>query len=258
MQSLSVNINQGQQIYFASDLHLGAPNASQSLQREKHFVKWLNEIEKDAAALFLVGDVFDYWFEYKHFVPSGYVRLLGKLANMVDAGIQLFVFTGNHDLWMKNYFEKEIGAKVFFNPIELNCGEVKMLVGHGDGLGPGDYGYKWMKKVFTNPICIWLYQQLHPDFSYKIATFFSRRSREKQLKNGADDFNGIENEWLYQYAQKKLKTNFYNYFIFGHRHLPLNEAVTSQSNYINLGDWINHYSYAKFNGQTLKIAYFKP
>lgn len=270
MQSLQINIPINKAAYFASDLHLGAPNYQASRQRERIFITWLNEIEANAAVLFLVGDIFDYWFEYKHHVPKGYVRLLGKLAQMTDNGCKIYAFTGNHDLWLKNYLTEELNIPVFQEPITCFLNEKKLFIGHGDGLGPGDYGYKFIKKIFTNPLCKFMYRQLHPDFTYRIASYLSRRSRKAQENKGEDVFKGNEQEWLYLYAQKKLETTHFDYFVFGHRHLPLNIELNKESDeglpdknavqvsrYINLGDWINHFTYAKFTDKQLTLQYFK-
>ncbi len=274
MQLIEHHIKPGKKVFFASDLHLGTPSHEASRKREDKFVEWLCFIEQEAEALFLVGDIFDYWFEYKHYVPRGYVRLLGKLAQMSDKGCKIYAFTGNHDLWMKDYFQEELSIPVFHEPIHLQLNHKKFFVGHGDGLGPGDYSYKLLKKVFTNPVCKFLYSQLHPDFSARLATYFSRSSRKSQENKGEDVFQGKEQEWLYLYALKKLETKHFDYFVFGHRHLPLNidieyqsdalakaqtknEASEKASKYINLGDWINHFTYAKFDGEQLTLEYFR-
>ena len=244
-------------IYFASDLHLGIPNHQESLIREKRFIRWLEMIKSDATALYLMGDLFDYWHEYKYVVPKGYVRFLGKLAELRDEGLPIFAFTGNHDLWMFGYFEEELGIPVYHQPIVRTFNGKKFFLGHGDGLGPGDTGYKVMKKVFTNRFCQWAYRQIHPNWATGMAQFWSQRSKDAQQGSEEEVFKGKEHEWLYLYAQKKLKEEHFDYFVFGHRHLPLNIDLNEQSKYINLGDWINYNSYAKFDGQQLQLCYFE-
>ena len=244
-------------IYFASDLHLGIPNHQDSLVREKKFVRWLESIQDDAKALYLVGDIFDYWHEYKRVVPRGFVRLLGKLAELRDGGLPIFAFTGNHDLWMFGYFEEELGIPVYKEPIQKTFNNKKFYIGHGDGLGPGDYGYKRLKMLFTNPFCQWAYRQLHPDFAARIAQFSSKKSRLSQIDGDEEHFLGEDKEWLCIFAKEMLKKEHFDYFVFGHRHLPLNIALNTESKYINLGDWINHYSYAKFDGQEIHLCYFE-
>lgn len=243
-----MNIPEGKKVYFSSDNHLGAPTQSESRPREIRFVKWLDSIKEDAAAIFLLGDLFDFWFEYKHVVPKGFVRVLGKLAEIKDSGIPVYFFVGNHDLWMKDYFEEELNIPVFHQPKEFTFNNKSFLVGHGDGLGPGDHGYKKMKKVFTNPFSKWLYRWLHPDLGVPLAQYFSVKNK---AISGVEDqeFLGEDGEWLIQYCRRKLETKHYDYFIFGHRHLPLEINLNGKSTYINTGDWISHYTYAEFDGE---------
>ncbi len=242
---ISIQTSQNKKVYFASDQHLGAPTAEASLPREKKFVAWLDEVKKDAEAIFLLGDLFDFWFEYKTVVPKGFVRVLGKLSEIRDAGIPIYFFVGNHDLWMRDYFEKELDIPVFFEPQEFEINGLLFFIGHGDGLGPGDKGYKRMKKVFTFPLFQWMFRWLHPDWGVKLGQYMSVKNK---MISGDEDaqFLGNENEWLYQYCQRKLTQKHYDYFIFGHRHLPLNIELNEKSRYINLGDWIQYFTYGKF------------
>jgi UDP-2,3-diacylglucosamine hydrolase len=252
----SIEVPSGKKIYFASDNHLGAPTSQLSQPREKKFVRWLESLRKDAAAIFLLGDLFDFWFEYKTVVPKGFTRTLGKLAEITDSGIPVYYFVGNHDLWMNGYFEEELNIPVYHQPQIFEIGGKKFLIGHGDGLGPGDKGFKRMKKVFTNPASQWLFRWLHPDFGVRMAQYFSVRNR---MISGEEDvqFLGEDKEWLVQYAKKKLEKEHFDYFIFGHRHLPLNIALPGESRYINLGDWIGYFSYGVFDGNALKLEYFE-
>ena len=242
-----MQIPKGKKIYFSSDNHLGAPTNEVSLPREKKFVKWLDEIKKDAAAIFLLGDLFDFWFEYKTVVPKGFVRTLGKLAEISDSGIPIYFFVGNHDLWMKGYFENELNITTYHDIREFSFNGKSFLIGHGDGKGPYDKGYKRMKKIFTFPFSKWLYRWLHPDIGVRLAQYLSVKNK---LISGDEDKNflGDNKEWLALYAKKKLETKHFDYFIFGHRHLPLEIKVGDNSTYFNLGDWINHYTYGVFDG----------
>lgn len=242
-------------VYFASDQHFGAPTAELSFPREQKFVAWLDEIKQDADTLFLLGDLFDFWFEYKTVVPKGFVRVLGKLAELRDSGIHIYFFVGNHDLWMYDYFEKELKIPVFHKPKHFTINGKEFFIGHGDGLGPGDVGYKRMKRVFTNPFSKWLFRWLHPDIGVKLAQYLSVKNK---LISGEEDvkYLGKENEWLYQYAQKKLESAHFDYFIFGHRHLPLEILLKEDSHYFNLGDWIGYFSYGVFDGTTFELKRF--
>jgi UDP-2,3-diacylglucosamine hydrolase len=191
-------------IYFASDFHFGAPSAKQSKERETKFVRWLDEIKNDASEIFLLGDLFDFWFEYKSVVPKGYVRVLGKIAELSDSGIKIHLFTGNHDMWIFNYLPQELGATLYRKPIKRKWNNKSFFIGHGDGLGPGDHGYKFIKKVFANSFCQWLFARLHPNFGIGLANFFSGRSRAINLPKDAV-FLGEENEWLVQFCKEELK-----------------------------------------------------
>ena len=251
-----MKIPQGKKVYFASDNHLGAPTQEISLPREKKFVAWLDSIKHDASAIFLLGDLFDFWFEYKKVIPKGFTRTLGKLAELSDAGIPIYYFVGNHDLWMNGYFEEELNIPVYHKPKDFEINGKAFFIGHGDGLGPGDKGYKRMKKVFTNSFSKWLFRWLHPDLGVKLAQYMSVKNK---LISGEEDakFLGEENEWLSIYAKKKLAEKHRDYFVFGHRHLPLEISLENNSKYINLGDWINHYTYGEFDGDNFQLKTFE-
>jgi UDP-2,3-diacylglucosamine hydrolase len=251
-----MQIPAGKKVYFLSDFHLGVPNHASSLEREKKIVAFLDKVKDSAAMIFVVGDLFDFWFEYRTVVPKGYVRILGKLAELTDNQIPVHFFVGNHDMWMSGYFEKELNIPVFFESKSYEFNGKKMLVGHGDGLGPGDHGYKFIKKVFRNPICQFLFGLLPPFFGISLANFFSKRSR---IMTGVTDeqFLGEDKEWLVLYAKEKLKEEHFDFFVFGHRHLPIDLQLKSDSRYINLGDWIKYNSYAEFDGTTIHLKYYQ-
>lgn len=243
-------------IYFASDLHLGVPDMQSSRERELKFISWLEMAEKDADEIFLLGDIFDMWFEYKHVVPKGFVRLLGKLANLSDKGIKISIFCGNHDMWMFDYFPKEFNISVYRQPKEIEFNGKKFLIGHGDGIGTGDFGYKLVKGIFESKVCRWLFARLHPNFGIGMAHYFSRKSR---IANGNYDeyFISEEKEILIQYSKNYLKNSNIDYFVFGHRHLPMKILLSDASYYINTGEWVKNCSYAKLNGTELELLYYK-
>lgn len=252
---ISITTSQNKKVYFASDQHLGAPTAAASFPREKKFVAWLDSIKSDAEAIFLVGDLFDFWFEYKTVVPKGFVRVLGKLAEITDSGIPIYFFVGNHDLWMKDYFEKELNIPVFFKPQEFLINQKTFFIGHGDGLGPADFGYKRMKKVFTFPLFQWLFRWFHPDLGVKLGQYMSVKNK---LISGDEDFKflGNDKEWLVQYSKKKLQEKHYDFFVFGHRHLPLEIKLQENSTYFNLGDWIQYYTFGVFEESRFSLKKF--
>ncbi|MFN3342825.1 MAG: UDP-2,3-diacylglucosamine diphosphatase [Flavobacteriales bacterium] len=241
-------------MYFASDFHLGVPNYTESRKREDRIVKWLNEIEKDAQEIYLVGDVFDFWFEYKRAIPKGFVRLQGKIAELCDKGIPVKVFIGNHDMWMFDYLPTELGIELFREPVTVNYSGKKFMIGHGDGLGPGDHGYKMIKKIFRNRVCQWMFARLHPNFGIGIANYFSKSSRKKTKHE--DQYLGDEKEYLVNYCKGILQREDYDYFVFGHRHLPIDMKI-GNARYINLGDWIKFYTYAEFDGITMTFKTYE-
>ncbi|MEY4134283.1 MAG: UDP-2,3-diacylglucosamine diphosphatase [Saprospiraceae bacterium] len=248
-------MTEGKKIYFASDFHLGMDGRLSSRERELQLLRWLDEISADAEELFLVGDLFDFWFEYRSVVPRGFVRFLGKLAAMRDSGLPVHVFIGNHDMWMFDYFERELGIPVHRGPVVREFAGKTFFIGHGDGLGPADYGYKCIKKVFRSPFCQWLFGILHPDVGVGLANYLSGRSRASNPP--APKFLGEGQEWLIAYCHRKLETVAADYFVFGHRHLPIDFTLKNgTSRYINLGDWLYYNTYAVFDGTDLQLVFF--
>ncbi len=243
-------------IYFASDFHLGVDAKLSSIEREKLICQWLDEVSIDASQIWIVGDLFDFWFEYNRAVPKGFLKLFSKLIILKEKGIDIQIFTGNHDLWMHDYFTKELGIPVHKDRIQVELIGKKFFIAHGDGLGPGDTGYKIMKKIFTNAFSKFLYRWLHPDLGIPLANFFSGKSRNSQVM--LKEYLGSEREWLCQYVERKSETNDFDYYIFGHRHLPIDYELKNQkSRYINLGDWLIHQSYAVYDGIELKVCFYK-
>jgi UDP-2,3-diacylglucosamine hydrolase len=247
----------GKKIYFLSDFHLGSPDRLTSLQREKLIIRFLDSIQDLASEIFIVGDLFDFWFEYKTVVPKGFVRILGKLASMTDRGISIQFFVGNHDMWMKNYFEKELSIPVYYEPKVFTREGKKFLIGHGDGLGPGDGGYKFLKKIFRNKFSQTLFGILPPAIGVGIANYFSHKSRQTTHQTN-EIFLGEDQEWLIDYCKIRLKEENFDYMIFGHRHLPIDFRFPSGARYINLGDWISYFTYACFDGKELILQSFDP
>lgn len=246
----------GKKIYFASDFHLGAPNDPKSPERERLLCKWLDEIKADAEEIYLAGDIFDFWYEYVYTVPKGFVRILGKIAELTDRGIKVHFFTGNHDTWMKDYFPKELNVSVHDEPVSKTFNGKNFYIGHGDGLGPGDYWYKFLKGIFRSKISQWLYSRVHPNLAFWVARASSLKSRAA-TGNSDEIFEGAEKEWLFQFCREYLKNNKVDYFVFGHRHLPLELDVDGKAQYVNLGDWLRYNSYAVFDGTKLELKYYK-
>lgn len=252
---LDFSLNQ-KKLYFASDFHLGAPNETESKIREKRIIRWLDSISNDAAAIFLVGDIFDFWFEYGEVIPKGFIPFISKISQIREQGVPILFFTGNHDLWMKDYFTRELGIPVYHHPIVLSVEGKKILIGHGDGLGQGDNSYKFLKTVFTNPFANWLFRWLHPDLGVKLAKAWSSRSRITNMGKNENRFMN-EDEWLWQYC-KDLESRFHHdFYIFGHRHLPLELPVGEKSTYFNLGEWVSQNTYLEFDEAGGKLLTFE-
>ena len=246
----------GKKIYFASDFHLGIPDLRTSIEREKRICKWLDSIAESAEVLYLVGDIFDAWFEYGNVVPKGHTRFLGKLAQLRDSGLVIEAFTGNHDLWMLDYFESELGIPVHHEPIRRTINGKSFFIGHGDGLGPGDHGYKMLKKVLRSPFSQWLYRRVHPNTGVGLAAWFSGLG-SKHADMPTKEFRGPDKEWLVQFCLETLNNEHIDYFVFGHRHIAIEYPLPQNSLYINLGDWIKFDSYGEFDGSAMRLKFYK-
>jgi UDP-2,3-diacylglucosamine hydrolase len=289
-QQLEVTLLPEKKIYFASDFHLGAPNHTESLKRERRLVRWLESIRHDAQMICLVGDLFDFWYEHKRVVPRGFVRFLGKLGELTDAGIEIIVFPGNHDMWMTDYFEKELNIKTFRRPLELTVKSlqstiyslqssarheqptiqtvdskpqtlnpksqtINILIAHVDGLGPGDYNYKLLQKVFESKLARWAFGNLmHPDWALWLGQSWARHSWKKHDKEGQPVFLGEDKEWLLLYAKEEDSKKHRDFYIFGHRHIELDQTVNNKSRMLILGDWINYNTFAVFDGTAMTLT----
>ncbi len=256
---LALELEKGKKAYFASDFHLGIPDYPGSRLREYELIAWLDQIAADAQYVFLMGDLFDFWFEYRYVVPKGFVRFLGKIAQLSDKGIEIFFFAGNHDMWVKDYFEQELGMKVYFDPISVEIGDTKFHIGHGDGLGPGDATYKIIKVFFRSAVCRWLFGALHPAWGIGLANYFSNQSKQAHLKKDKNSFayKNNESEWLWQYCRGVESSRHHDYYIFGHRHLSLDLELSPKSRYLNCGEWMQAKTYVSFDGKKADLLAFK-
>jgi UDP-2,3-diacylglucosamine hydrolase len=235
-------------------VHLGLPNYKESLAREKRFVQWLDTIKHDAKEIILLGDIFDFWFEYKRAIPRGFTRFLGKLCEITDSGIPVHFFTGNHDMWIFDYLPKETGIILHKEPIVKEFSGKKFFLAHGDGLGPGDRSYKLLKRIFASRFSQWLFARFHPNMGIWIANSWSTHSRYSRETR---PFEGEDKEWLILYSKKLLKSEDYDYMVYGHRHLPMDMPLNEKTRYINLGDWITNFTYAVFDGEKMELKKFK-
>lgn len=240
-------------LFFASDFHLGAPDWLTSREREQRICRWLQSIAEQAQALYLVGDVFDFWFEYHTVIPKGFLHFLAQLVALRERGTEIHLFAGNHDMWMRDFFTQELGIHLHMNELQFEHSGKHFYLHHGDGLGPHDNNYKRLKKIFRSRLCQWLFRWIHPDWGTALASFLSRRSRARQPLR--ETFHDKSQEWLYLYAERKsIALPQVDYFIFGHRHLPLDIRLNNQkTRYINLGEWLSYDTYAHFDGQELHL-----
>ncbi len=251
----SNNLNSKKKIYFISDIHLGAPALNDNHERELLFVKWLDEIKSDASQLYLLGDIFDYWFEYKKVVPRGFTRTLGKIAELSDSGVDIHYFTGNHDVWVFDYLPQELGVTLHRDELKTEILGKKFFLAHGDGLDKEDKNYILLKKLFVNKFLQWCFARLHPNFSVSLAQRWSKKSR---LGKGIDPKKiDIKNEGMYKFAQSILEQEFFDYFVFGHRHVLAKSQLGERSEFILLGEWITAFSYGVFDGSNFELKNYK-
>jgi UDP-2,3-diacylglucosamine hydrolase len=255
IKEYSTTLVPGKKIYFASDTHFGLYPIEKSRIREKLFVRWLDSIKEDAQEIFLLGDIFDFWYEYKKVVPRGFTRFIGKLAELHDSGIKIHFFTGNHDVWVFDYLPQETGAIIYRKPLVANISGKKFFLAHGDGLGSMDIGYKFLKACFVNPVLQFLFSRLHPNLAMLFGQTWSKHSRYS--KGIAESFMGEDKEHLIAFAKQELQKQHFDYFVFGHRHLALDYKIADDSHIINLGEWIHANTYAVFDGLNMELKKFE-
>lgn len=242
-------------VYFFSDAHLGSKLHTDSLQTERKICRWLDSVKNDAAAIYLLGDIFDYWYEYKYVVPKGFTRVLGKLAEVSDAGVEVHFFIGNHDIWLTDYLSRECGMILHFEPLITVIYGKKFFLAHGDGLGDDSRSFHLLRKVFHNRFLRKCFSAIHPRWTVPLAHAWSNSSREN---GGMQPYLGEDREYLIRFAKKKLtELPDINYFVFGHRHILLDLPIAEQCRVIILGDWITYFSYAVFDGESLRLEMWK-
>ena len=251
MKEITISLKNNDKAYFLGDFHFGSPNHIESKKRELKILSFLNSIESNLKELFLLGDIFDFWFEYKEVVPKGFTRFLGKITELSDKGVNIHLILGNHDMWVLDYFQKEIGINVYPNKIKVRINNNLLLVGHGDGIGKGDLGYKFLKLIFKNKISRFIYRWIHPDIGIKLGIYLSNRK-----KNGTKDYSIINNERIYNYCKQIENTNHHDYYIFGHSHQPIEKKINSTSKYINVGDWIKNSNYLVVKNEQFQLKSF--
>lgn len=243
-------------IYFISDLHLGTPSPESSLDRERIFVQWLDEVSKDASDIYLLGDIFDFWFEYKHVIPRGFTRSLGKLSELSDRGIKLHFIIGNHDMWTFGYLEEEVGMMVYKDTVRTTINGKKFILAHGHDLGGRDWFFNMLKPIFKSRVTRWLFSRIHPNGAFGFAKAWSRHSRNSHPEKDYS-YKGDDKEWMTQFCKDELEREYFDYCILGHRHLALDIDLGRGARYINLGEWISEKNYAVFDGENVELKSYK-
>ncbi|MDD2622297.1 MAG: UDP-2,3-diacylglucosamine diphosphatase [Bacteroidales bacterium] len=243
-------------VYFISDCHFGLPNKTESDARERRVLTFLDSIKEEVTHLFLLGDIFDFWFEYKHVVPKDNIRFLGKLAELADKGIHIYYVLGNHDMWNFGYLAEEIGLKILRGNHSFLINNQKVYLGHGDALDPKDYGYHLIKWIYGRKINQHLFAALHPRWAFSIARAVSLKSRNAHLEEDRH-FLGEDKEPIIAYCKNILQQEHYDFFLFGHRHFMLDFPLNEHSRYINVGDWQFHDSYVVMSNQGCELKQFK-
>jgi len=239
-------------VYFASDFHLGRDSLHTSAEREVLICQWLQDIKTTAEKIYLVGDLFDYWYEYRRVIPRGNDLFKSTLLQLRREGIPIEIFTGNHDLWMGDYFEQDLDIRVHKNPITVQHHNKSIHIGHGDGLGPGDHGYKFLKSIFSNRLCQWAFSRLHPNFALAFMDFCSKLGDKNQTER--DRFVSFDQEWLVQFVETNHKSLNCDYYLYGHRHIPIiYDLSTGNSTYYNIGEWMNQYTYGVLENGELSL-----
>lgn len=235
--------------YFVSDVHLGL-QVNDPADRERRFVDFLYSLPEETASLYLLGDIWDFWYEYQDVVPKGYVRVFAALQALMDRGVEVFFFQGNHDIWTYSYFE-ELGMKKLVQPCVVEIAGKTFCLGHGDGLGPTPFGYRCIKYIFNNRVIQRLFSMLHPWIAYRIGNVWSKHSRLSHHEEY--EFKGSQ-EPLYQFVEEFARANKVDFFIFGHYHAQADIALAEGSRLLLLKDWITSSPYISFDGRQLNTG----
>lgn len=246
--------------YFISDAHLGSLATQDPKEQEKQLCRFLDEIKPQAESLYMLGDIFDFWFEYRNAVPKGFTRLLGKLSELTDNGVAVHFFTGNHDIWCKDYLTKECGVIMHYEPEVVEIEGKTFFLAHGDGLGDRSKSFKFLRVIFHNPFCQWMFRWLHPDLGLPFGLNWAKNSRIKHMQGGTEadpPYMGENHEPLVLFAKHYIKEKpETDYLIFGHRHIELDLMLTRQNRLLILGDWITQFTYAEFSNGELTLKNF--
>lgn len=241
-------------IYFLSDAHLGSLAIEHRRMQERRLVRFLDDIKEKASAIYLLGDMFDFWYEYKYVVPRGYTRFLGKLSELTDMGVEVHYFTGNHDIWAYDYLAKECGVTLHTKPLTTEIYDKVFFIAHGDGLGDGDKKFKLIRGIFHNRLCQRLFSAVHPRWGMWFGLQWAKHSRLKR-KEGEPPYMGDDKEQLVLFTKDYMKGHAdVDYYIYGHRHIELDLQLTKRVRMMIIGDWISHFTYVVFDGVHLFLS----
>lgn len=239
-------------IYFLSDTHLGSRAIRSGRMHERRIVNFLNSIKHKASTIYLLGDIFDFWYEYKTVVPKGYTRFLGKISELTDLGVEVHFFIGNHDIWCKDYLTEECGVIMHYQPLTVEIHGKEFYLAHGDGLGDPNKKFKLLRSMFHSPILQKLFSNIHPRWSMELGLSWAKHSREKHEQQGIPVYMGEDKEHLVSYSKEYLGSHpNINFFVYGHRHIMLDLMLSKSSRVLIIGDWIHNFSYAVFDGEHL-------
>ena len=245
-------------VYFLSDAHLGSWAIDHGRMHERRLVRFLDSIKHKAAAVYLLGDMFDFWYEHKYTVPKGYTRFLGKLSELTDMGVEVHFFTGNHDIWAYSYLEEECGVIMHRKPITTDIYGKVFYLAHGDGLGDPDIKFKLLRRMFHNTICQRLFSAIHPRWSMWLGLTWAKHSSMKRINGEEPPYMGENKEHLVLYAKQYMKSHpNVDVFIFGHRHIELDLNLSKSVRMMILGDWISQFTYVVFDGDHLLLEEYE-
>ena len=243
-------------IYFASDIHLGAGTAEEAKRTERAFCRWLDMVSKDATEIYLLGDIFDFWFEHRRVAPKGFVRVLGRLAELTDRGVRVVFFAGNHDMWCRDYFEKECGVVLHRQACSVELHGKEFFLAHGDEFSK-EGSFKVLRAIFHSRFLQRCFSAVHPRWALWMGHAWARHSMIKHKVEGDTPFLGVDNEFCVQFAKEYLvKHPQVDCFIFGHRHIDEDFPLGDSSRCIFLGDWISTFAYVVFDGKEIQRKYY--
>ncbi len=242
-------------IYFISDAHLGSWAVSHRRTQERRLVRFLDEIKGKAGAVFMLGDMFDFWYEWKYVVPKGFTRFLGKMAELSDSGVEVHYFIGNHDIWAFDYLHRECGVTLHREPYTTELYGKEFFIAHGDGLGDPEKGFKCLRGIFHNKACQWMFSTLlHPNLAMKFGLSWARQSRLKRADGEELPYLGEENEYLVRFSKEYLKEHpDIDYYVYGHRHIELDLMLSHTARLLVIGDWITQFTYVVWDGEKLEM-----